>query len=90
MFTEDLSLFLADFGGTATLDGVAVLSIVDTQTQLEVDGVLTQQPTALVRTSEALAAAPGQSFVSGATYIVRQVLRQPPDGALTRLVLARA
>jgi hypothetical protein len=76
-FTEDIAPFFADFGGAATLNSVAVTA--------------TQQPTALVRTSEASVAAPGQSFVANAvTYIVRQVLREPPDGALTRLVLARA
>jgi hypothetical protein len=90
-FTEDLAPFFADFGGAATLNSVAVTAIVDTQTVIEVDGIATQQPTALVRTSEASVAAPGQSFVANAvTYIVRQVLREPPDGALTRLVLARA
>ena len=30
MFTEDLSLFLADFGVSATLNGSAVTAIVDT------------------------------------------------------------
>jgi hypothetical protein len=90
-FTEDLATFFADFGGAATLNSVAVTAIVDTQTVIEVEGIATQQPTALVRTSEASVAAPGQSFVANAvTYIVRQVLREPPDGALTRLVLARA
>jgi hypothetical protein len=91
-FTEDIAPFFADFGGAATLNSVAVTAIVDTQTVIEVDGgVATQQPTALVRTSEASVAAPGQSFVANAvTYIVRQVLREPPDGVLTRLVLARA
>lgn len=90
-FTEDLAPFFADFGGAATLNGAAVTAMVDTQTQLEVDGVLTQVPTALVRTSEAGLAAPGQSFVASAvSYLVRQVMREPPDGALTRLVLARA
>jgi hypothetical protein len=90
-FTEDLAPFFADFGGAATLNSVAVTAIVDTQTVIEVEGIATQQPTALVRTSEASVAAPGQSFVANAvTYIVRQVLREPPDGALTRLVLARA
>jgi len=90
-FTEDLTPFFADFGGAATLNSAAVTAIVDTQTAIEVEGIATQQPTALVRTSEASVAAPGQPFVANAvTYIVRQVLREPPDGVLTRLVLARA
>ena len=90
MFTEDLSLFFADFGVAATLAGSAVAAIVDTQSLIEVDGVMTQQPTALVVSSTASAAVPGQAFVaSSVSYTVRQVLKEPPDGALTRLVLAR-
>lgn len=89
-FVEDLSVFFADFGVAATLAGVAVTAIVDTQSLIEVDGVMTQQPTALVVSSSAASAVPSQSFVAGSvSYIVRQVLKEPPDGALTRLVLAR-
>lgn len=90
MFAEDLSVFLADFGVAATLDGVAVTAIVDTQSLIEVDGIMTQQPTATVVSSAAASAVPGQAFVaSSVSYTVRQVLKEPPDGALTRLVLAR-
>lgn len=90
-FVEDLSVFFADFAVDATLNASALRAIVDKETQLELDGVLTLQPTALVKTSDAAAAAAGQAFVAGSvTYSVRQVLKEPPDGALTRLVLARA
>ena len=90
MFVEDLSPFFADFAVTATLDGSSVLAIVDTHTELELDGLLTQAPTARVKSSDATSAAAGQAFVaSSVTYTVRQVLKEPPDGALTRLVLAR-
>lgn len=90
-FVEDLSPFFADFGVAATLAGVAVTAIVDTQSLIEVDGVMTQQPTALVVSSAASTAVPSQSFVAGSvSYSVRQVLKEPPDGALTRLVLVRA
>lgn len=89
-FVEDLSAFFADFGVDATLDGVAVQAIVDTQTVDEF-GALTQQPSALLTTAQASAAAPGQAFVAAdVTYTVRQVLREPPDGALTRLLLVRS
>lgn len=91
MLTEDLSLFLADFGVSATLNGSAVTSIVDTSSLVELDGVVTQAPTALLTTAQASSAAPGQTFVaSSVSYKVRQALREPPDGALTRLVLVRS
>lgn len=89
-FAENLVLFFADFGVDATLAGSPVRAIVDTETALELDGVLAQRPTALVKSTDAASAAAGQAFVASAvTYSVRQVLREPPDGALTRLVLSR-
>lgn len=89
-FAEDLTVFLADFGVDATLAGESLRAIVDTSSTVEVDGVVTQQPTALIVTSHAPAAAPAQAFVASAvTYSVRQVLREPPDGVFTTLVLAR-
>jgi hypothetical protein len=90
VFSEDLSVFFADFGVSATLNGSAVTAMVDTSTELVLDGELTQAPSALLKTSDAASAAQGQSFVASAvSYLVRQVLREPPDGALTRLVLVR-
>jgi hypothetical protein len=90
MFAEDLSPFLADFGVDATLAGSPVRAIVDTDSVLELDGLITQRPSALLKTAQAAAAAPGQSFVAtSVTYSVRQVLREPPDGVFTRLVLTR-
>lgn len=91
-FSEDLAPFFADFGVAATLNGAAVRAIVDTESEVEEQpGVVTQAPTALLRSSEAASAAPGQVFVaSSVTYTVRRPLKEPPDGALTRLVLARA
>jgi hypothetical protein len=87
---ENLSMFLADFGIDATLAGSPVRAIVDAESVIELDGLVTQRPTALLTTATASAAAPGQAFVASAvTYAVRQVLREPPDGAFTRLVLTR-
>lgn len=89
-WVEDLSPFLAEFGVDATLAGSAVRALLDTESMVELDGLLTQRPEALLKTSDASGAAPGQAFVAAAvTYSVRQVLREPPDGAFTRLVLAR-
>jgi hypothetical protein len=92
MFAEDLTIFFADFAVAATLASASVSAgaIVDAQSVVEVDGVVTQAPTALLRSSDAVSAAPNQTFVADSvTYRVRQVLREPPDGALTRLVLVR-
>lgn len=88
---EDLAPFFADFFAVdATLAGSPVRAIVDTQT-IDEFGALTQNPSALLKSSDSGAAAAGQAFVASAVnYSVRQVLREPPDGALTRLVLARA
>lgn len=91
-FSEDLTPFFADFGQAATLNGSAVTAIVDTASEVADEaGVVTQAPTATMKTSEASSAAPGQSFVaSSVTYTVRRVLRESPNGVLTRLILARA
>jgi hypothetical protein len=90
VFTEDLTAYFADFGVSATLAGSSLRAIVDAESIVELDGVVTQKPTALVKTSDASSAAPGQAFVANAiTYTVRQVLKEPPDGVLTQLVLTR-
>lgn len=89
-FAEDLTPFFADFGVDATLAGSPVRAIVDTASLVELGEVVTQGPSALLKTSDAASAAPGQAFVaSSVNYSVRQTLREPPDGVLTRLVLAR-
>jgi hypothetical protein len=90
MFVEDLAPFMADFGQVATLDGVAVRGIFDTQTSLEfAAGALYDSPSLLVTASDASGAAAGHAVVVGSnTYTVRQVLAEPPDGAMVRLVLA--
>jgi hypothetical protein len=87
---EDLTIFFGDFAVTATLAGASVLAIIDGESVVELDGVVTQAPTAQLQSSDAAGAAPGQTFTAEAVnYKVRQVLREPPDGALTRLVLVR-
>lgn len=77
------------FGVAATLDGVAIEGILDQAGEIVLDGVVAQAPAFLARSSDAAAAAAGQSLVvSGTTYTVRHVTRVPPDGTMTRLVLA--
>lgn len=90
-FTEDLSVFLADFSQACLLAGASVQAVLDVQLLEDAEtGVITQQQTARAPTSAVPSAAAGQAFVSaGVTYTVRQVLKEPPDGAFTLLVLAR-
>lgn len=92
MFTESLTPFFADFGQSATLAGSSVTCIFDKSTApVFVGDSLTLEPSALLSASDASSAAAGQTFVTGSvTYTVRQVLEEPPDGALVRLVLVRA
>lgn len=90
MFAEDLSPFFADFGEAATLAGVAVRGMVNVESFDELDTV-TQRTDFLLQPTTAVAPAAGQAMVlRGTNYTVRQVLKEPPDGALQRLVLARA
>lgn len=87
MFAEDLSVFTADFGVDATLAGDAVRVVFDDQTVDDLD-VLTDQPSALVVAS--VGAERGQALVIGSSaYTVREVRKEPPDGAFVRLMLAR-
>ena len=91
MAIDDTTLYGQVFGGVSTLAGSAVTAVVEVAAELVLDDVLTTGPAAVLRTLDAPSAAAGQAFVAdGITYTVRQVLRLPPDGALQRLVLARA
>lgn len=89
-FVEDYSPFFADFGEAATLAGVAVRGMVNVESFDELDTV-TQRTDFLLQPGGPVVPAAGQIMVlRGATYTVRQVLKEPPDGVLQRLVLARA
>lgn len=89
-FTEDTGAYVQAFGVAATLAGVPVTGIFDTQTSLEfAAGALYDAPSLLLTAAGAATAAAGQAVVVGATtYTVRQVVAEPPDGAMVRLVLA--
>ena len=89
MFAEDLAPFFADFGEAATVQGVAVVGIFNRATELQLGDVLTTSPSLEVPASVA-AAEGGAVVVRGVSYVIRQVVDQPPDGALRLLVLARA
>jgi hypothetical protein len=89
-FVEDLSVFFADFSTTGTLAGVSVRGIFDLATVDEGPGALTQFTTFLLDPTAVVTPTVGQALVVGATtYTVRQVLMEPPDGALKRLVVTR-
>lgn len=88
---EDFTPLFADFGVAGLLAGVAVVGILDTEDFDEGPGAITRRISYLLRPGAAVAPAAGQALVvAGITYSVRQVLREPPDGVLMRLVLARA
>ena len=88
---EDLAPFFTDFAVAGLLAGVAVLGIWDAEDYDEGPGVVTRRTSFLLKPGAAVTPAQGQALVSGGiTYTVRQVLREPPDGVLTRLVVARA
>ncbi len=90
MFAEDFTPYFADFAQAGTLAGVDVSGILDVDSQDEFSTV-TQRTTFLLKPTTAVGASVGQQLVTGGvTYTVRQVLQEPPDGALKRLVLARA
>lgn len=95
MFAEQMADFFdvaSGFALSATLNSVAVSVIVDEQSVERFDGgLLTNMPSVLISAAQAASAAVGQALVVGAaTYSVRSVQAEPPDGRLVRLMLARA
>lgn len=86
---EDLAPFFADFGEACTVQGVAATGIFDSASQLVLEDVLITEPSLRLPASVA-AATGGTVVVRGVSYLIRQVLDQPPDGAIRVLVLARA
>lgn len=94
-FVENLAPMLADFGERITLAGAGLQAIFDTEATDPLGNVITAEPSVLLKACDAPAAAVGQAVVRNTTtgavsYTVRQVLQEPPDGALLRLVLVRA
>ena len=92
---EDVSIYMDPSLGCSesgsTLAGQYIVGIFDSSAEITQGEAISLAPTFLLATSTAAAAAEGQTLVrSGVSYKVRQVLREPPDGALTRLILTRA
>jgi len=88
VFSEDLSAFFADFGEDCTVQGTAAVGLFNRASQLVLGDVLITEPSLQLPATVA-AAEGGTVVVRGGTYTVRQVLDQPPDGALRVLVLAK-
>jgi hypothetical protein len=73
---EDQAVFFstAEFASTATLNGVAVVGILDQPYAQVLDGIATSEPMFTLPTAQATSAAQGQTLVvSGITYRVRSV-----------------
>jgi hypothetical protein len=90
MLVEDFDCYFDAWGTDAVLAGVAVRGILDLESVDEF-GTVTQQPSFLLKPTTAVGGSVGQQLlVSGAeVYTVRQHIKEPPDGALVRLVLVR-
>jgi hypothetical protein len=91
-FAEDMSVFMDEsgFAEAVVVNAVTVSAIVDLDTQVALSDVLYTATTLLLPASAVPAAAEGQACtVRGAAYLIRQVLQEPPDGALVRLVLVK-
>ena len=88
--TEDLSMFLADFGVTVTSGAVSGMGILDMPSQVVADGmVLTTDYKVTVRTSEFGGLIYGAAVtVDGVNYQVREALKID-DGNFTELMLTR-
>lgn len=90
MITEDLSLFLNDFGVTVTSGAVTGMGILDMPSQVVADGmVLTTDYKLTVRTSEFGGLIYGAGVtVDGVNYQVREAMKID-DGQFTELMLTR-
>lgn len=92
MFTEDLSIFFADFGVPATLGGVAVVGLFDQAHELGnvgLVGMAGTQPVFTLATASLAGDPVGQPLVVNATTY--SVAAHEPDGTgLSRLLLERA
>jgi len=78
-FSADMAAYFADFGTTATLDGVSVTGIFDNGSAAGLDNLmLGSNPTFMLDSASASSASRGKTLVLNAVnYIVREV---KPDG----------
>lgn len=88
-----LGAFLTDFAVPVVLGLATTRGILDQETAAELDGIAraadVEQLSVLVKTGVLTSLGIGSSLtVDGVAYVVRDVRREPPDGALTRIWLA--
>ena len=90
MFTEDLSIFLEDFGVSCTAGAVSALGILDMPTQvLAGDQILSTDYTLTAKASDFGNLLYGDAIiVAGVAYTVREA-RLIDDGALVELGLQK-
>lgn len=91
--TEDLGAFFddAEFAEPVVIGGATVDAIFDIASQVVLGEVVTLAPSLLLPAASVPAVDEGTAcIVRAANYLVRQVLQEPPDGAVVRLVLTRA
>lgn len=90
MITEDLNLFLEDFGVTCTSGGVTAKGILDMPSQVVADGmVLTTDYKLTVRTADFGGLLYGAAITAdGVNYQVREAMKID-DGQFTDLMLTR-
>lgn len=90
MISEDLDLFLADFGLPVTAGSVSGTGILDMPTQVVADGMLLSTDYKLtVRTADFGGLLYGDAItVEGVNYQVREAMKLD-DGALTELYLTK-
>ena len=87
-FVEDLTPYFADFGEDVTVNSVAARGIFNKAAELVLNDVLTQGIT--LELPATVAASAGQTcLVRDTSYVIRQVIDLPPDGAIRQLVLSR-
>lgn len=88
MFAESITPYLADFGESVTVDGVVTRGIFDTASEVALGEAIVVAPSLLLAST--VAADAGDAVViRSANYKIRQVLDEPPDGVMRRLVLAK-
>lgn len=86
---HNLAAQLQDAGEPMTLAGAPLHGLFDLDGQVMLDGVVSATTTATVLATAG--AQRGQTLVrQSVSYLVKQVLPEPPDGALHLLVLAKA
>ncbi|KQY83654.1 hypothetical protein [Pelomonas sp. Root1444] len=89
-FDDDLAGMLQDAGEPMTLAGAPLHGLFDVDGQVMLEGGVTSTTTTATVLAS-VGAQRNQTLVrQGVSYLVRQVLPEPPDGALHLLVLAKA